>query len=168
MKLKTIGFMEFVKLLFEICLLGIVIFAFNKCSEEVKLQRRELAVSEIYKIKDREFLESQMRLKILAKRSNEKDHKSNCKLINFLYETSDCERGEIEFFNDINYVFNAYENIGTFYNRKIIDKEILGRTICEEIKEFDTIYKDLKLIYFPKQSLPDSNYYDLLKDCLAN
>ncbi len=49
-----------------------------------------------------------------------------------------------EMIYDINYLFNAYNNIGEFYMNDILERPLLLEIVCDEVIEFNEIYNNLK------------------------
>lgn len=156
--------LEFFKLLIEMGVLVCVTVAFNKCSKEMKLQTRKDTLVEIYKIKDKGFLETQARLKNIAKGLG--NGKTSVDMLTWTYSVNDFDRAQVRFFDDVNLVFNTYENIATFYVNDLVEKDIIDNTICDEILEFSSYYGTLKQAFFPNDTLHEKNLERLKSRCI--
>jgi hypothetical protein len=158
-----------VKMIFEILgiLIGLFIFlfAFQECSSEMRVERRATSIAKITEMKSREFIKSQTRLNFISQMSKKDSTDNNCAYLTNAYNEQDCNKAQLECFYEINYLFNTYENIGAMKEAGLVESAVLDATICQQAKEFNTIYTKLQEIYFPDQEFSDANFKALLQQC---
>ena len=167
-KCSVKDYLEMVNVFFQILFFILSPLLFYKCSKDIKLLRRETTLNEIIKIKNREFLESLTRLKVVSKASD-LDSLGCCDVITQLYDhkREDCYKAKISFWSDLNYTFNIYDNLATYQKSEVMEDNILAESICSGVRQFDTILADIENIhhYSEGYSFPKENLNNLKNFC---
>lgn len=115
----------------------------SKINENDEINRKQNSVNEIYKIKNKEYLNTLSRLHIVAATTSAADTVFKCATISQLYETDNCYKATNLFLNDVSYAFNLFENMSNFYKNDLVDRGIMRNSICEEVDEFVYILNKL-------------------------
>lgn len=133
--------LEVFKLIFETTLLISIFFAYDRFSTEYKIYRKNITIEEINSLKEREFLESIIKINAVASRLNGADF--NCDIVTNLYHQKNCDMAKIEVVLDLNYVLNKYNKISLYYRNNIFDKNVISNSIRAEANEFNVIMEEL-------------------------
>jgi hypothetical protein len=150
--------------------LGGFCITINKCNEAEILNKRQTAINEIYKLKNKDYLNTLARLHIVAGTTSSSETSFNCEIILQLYETKNCLKANDLLLGDISYMFNTFENISAFYSNDLVDKELMRKLTCEETREFGFILSRIAYTlhqdageYFER--LPWKDFNNLMNVC---